>query len=106
MIAIGFIVAAGAGAVFRWRLSDELGRLAGTFAANTLGSFVLGLLFGQTSTTHTIVGVAGLGALTTWSTLIAELAELAAVDRTRAVRYGLASLVVGVFAGWLGLQLG
>ena len=106
MIAMGFVLAAGVGAMARWQLRAEFGRLAGTMAANTLGSFILGLLVGQSDGTSTVVGIAGLGALTTWSTLMSELVELAEVDRQRAVRYGLVSLVGGIGAAWLGLRMG
>ncbi|MEM7140201.1 MAG: CrcB family protein [Actinomycetota bacterium] len=105
MIAIGFLVAAGAGAAARWRLGVEYGRLGGTFVANLLGAFIVGLLVGQGDGTQTVVGIAGLGALTTWSALISELVELAIADRRRALLYGGLSIVLGVFAAWLGLQM-
>ncbi|GJM36762.1 MAG: hypothetical protein DHS20C19_01290 [Acidimicrobiales bacterium] len=106
MIVLGFVVAAGVGAGARWYLGGALGRLGGTMVANTLGSFLLGLLVGQSDGTTTVVGVAGLGALTTWSALMAQLGELGRTDRERAVRYGAVSLIGGVAAAWLGLKMG
>jgi CrcB protein len=104
--ALGFVVAAALGGVVRWRSASALGRIDGTLAVNLVGSFVLGLLVGQSDATTTVVGVAGLGTLTTWSTFIAEVVTEAAVDRRRAAGYFTASLVGGVGAAWLGLQLG
>lgn len=106
MTAIGFVVAAALGGVIRWRTASALGWIDGTLAVNLVGSFVLGLLVGQGDATTTVVGVAGLGTLTTWSTFIAEVVMEAAADRKRAVFYFTASLVGGVAAAWLGLQLG
>lgn len=106
MIVIGFVVAAGVGAGARWYLSGVLGRLGGTMVANTLGSFLLGLLVGQSDGTNTVVGIAGIGALTTWSTLMSQLADLGRTDRERAVRYGAVSLIGGIAAAWLGLKMG
>ncbi|MDW3220018.1 MAG: CrcB family protein [Acidimicrobiales bacterium] len=106
MIVVGFVVAAGIGAGARWYLGGALGRLGGTMVANTLGSFILGLLVGQSTGTSTVVGVAGLGALTTWSTLMSQIAELVRTDRERALRYGAVSIIGGVAAAWLGLKMG
>ena len=50
-------------------------------------------------------GVAGLGALTTFSTLVAELVELNEMNPLWAWRYGIATFVAGVGAAWLGLTL-
>lgn len=106
MIVAGFAVAAALGALARWHLGRAFGRLLGTMTANTLGSFILGLLVGQSDGTTTVVGIAGLGALTTWSALMGELVDVGRVNRTQAIRYGAFSLVVGVMAAWLGLQMG
>lgn len=106
MTAVGFVVAATLGAVLRWRTTSTLGRIDGTLAVNLAGSFVLGLLVGQGDATTTVVGVAGMGTFTTWSTFIAEVVTEAATDRRRAARYFVVSLVGGVAAAWLGLQLG
>lgn len=106
MIAVGFVVAAGLGAVARWHLGRVYGRLAGTLVANLIGSFLLGLLVGQSEGTSTVVGVAGLGALTTWSSFIAAVMDVAVAERERAVRYATVSIVGGVAVAWLGLQMG
>lgn len=106
MIVVGFAVAAGVGAIARWHLGRELGRLGGTLTANVLGAFILGLLVGQGDGTTTVVGVAGMGALTTWSTLVGQLVEIGATERDRAIRYGIVSIGSGVAAAWLGITLG
>lgn len=106
MTAIGFVVAAGVGAIARWHLGRVYGRLAGTLVANLTGSFLLGLLVGQGAATQTVVGLAGLGTLTTWSTFIAAVMDVAANERERALRYALVSIIGGVLAAWVGLKLG
>ena len=106
MTALGFAVAAAVGAVVRWRTMETLGRIDGTLVVNLVGSFVLGLLVGQGDATTTVVGVAGLGTVTTWSAFVAELVTEASADRRRAGGYLAASVVGGVAAAWLGLQLG
>lgn len=103
---MGFVLVAALGSLARWRTAAALGRIDGTLAVNLLGSFVLGLLVGQGDATTTIVGVAGLGTFTTWSTFIAEVVTEAATDRRRATTYFIASLAGGVAVAWLGLQLG
>ncbi|MGB0501977.1 MAG: CrcB family protein, partial [Acidimicrobiales bacterium] len=52
-----------------------------------------------------IGGVAGIGALTTFSTFVAELFEIHQIDRGWAWRYGAATFVFGVAAAWIGLTL-
>lgn len=106
MTVLGFVVAAAVGAVARWQLLRIHGRLAGTLVANLTGSFLLGLLVGQSDATATVVGVAGLGALTTWSTFIAAVMDVAVTERERAVRYAAVSIVGGIAVAWLGLQMG
>jgi len=49
--------------------------------------------------------VAGIGALTTFSTFVAELFEIHQIDRGWAWRYGGATFVFGVAAAWIGLTL-
>ena len=44
--------------------------------------------------------------MTTFSRAIADLFDLAEVNRRTATAYGLGTLVLGVAAAWLGLRLG
>lgn len=97
-----FLVAAGLGTVIRWRCGP---RPLGTLAVNVGGAFLLGLLTGSSPDTVLVGGLAGLGALTTFSALVAHLVELAEHDRRHAVVYGAATFVFGVGAAWVGLHL-
>lgn len=106
MTAALFVVAAAAGTLVRWRVGDALrARGQATLLVNVSGAFLLGLLADASDPSRVVAGVAGLGALTTFSTLVAELVELAAEDRRRAVAYGLTTFVLGVAAAWVGLRL-
>ncbi|WP_028477693.1 fluoride efflux transporter CrcB [Nocardia sp. CNY236] len=72
----------------------------GTFTVNVIGSFVLGVLAGASSSTHVqlLVGTGLCGALTTYSTFSYETLQLAG---TGARIYALANLL-----GTLGAGLG
>ncbi len=108
--ALAFAVVAGLGAAVRYVVRVGSARWAhlplpiGTLAVNLAGSFALGLLAGWDPPGATVVGVGGLGALTTFSTFAGEVVS------TRHHRFALASYVVvsvvgGVGLAWLGLQL-
>ena len=79
-----------------------------TLAVNTCGAFVLGLV--ATSgwwDNPVVVTTAGLGSLTTFSTVAAEAATL--LDdghRGRSIAYVGMTMVVGVAAAWFGLSIG
>lgn len=106
MIAVAFVLAAAAGTLARWGLSVRLTPPSGTLVANLAGSFLLGLLAGVEGPARTIQGVAALGTLTTFSTLMVELLEIWAYDRRLATGYLTATIVGGVGLAWLGLTLG
>ncbi|WP_436795707.1 fluoride efflux transporter FluC [Actinospongicola halichondriae] len=106
---VGFVVAASLGASTR-----HLVRIAtahrhpipvGTLAVNLAGSFVLGVLAGWDPPGATVVGTAGVGALTTFSTFSAEVVELRAEGRRWVATYVVASVGGGVALAWFGLQL-
>lgn len=106
MNALLFAIAAGAGTFVRWEAwSASRTRAVATFTVNVVGAFLLGLMADAGTDSQLVGGVAGLGAMTTFSTLVAELIELAATDRRLAWLYGTATFVVGVGAAWLGLRL-
>lgn len=110
-VAIGFAAMAGVGTLVRAIASDaEHGfnrHMSVTFAINIIGSFLLGLLSGSSANTITMVGVGGLGSLTTFSTFIFQV-ECIGREGTipRAIGYAAASVIVGVSAAWLGWSIG
>lgn len=95
-----------AGAVMRVLTARSLPPLFGTLAVNVVAAFLLGL-----STRWVGVWVDGLrigllGAASTWSTLADEVAShVRNGRRALAGCYLSASLVAGVLAAWVGLQL-
>jgi CrcB protein len=108
--AIGVLMAAGAAAVLRSLVGRHLnrpGRLpVGTLAVNVAGALALGMLAGADAPTATVVGVGGLGGLTTFSTLAVEVDALVADDRFgTAVAYVAVTVVLGVGAAGAGLAL-
>jgi len=72
---------------------------------NIIGAFLLAAFEDSQSGSDVAVGVGGIGALTTFSTVVDDLGELWAIRRSRAVAYGVATIVLGVGAAWLGLQI-
>jgi CrcB protein len=105
MIAAGFVAAAAIGTVARWQLGERLGRPPGTFVANLAGSFALGLLAGAGADSQTVLGMAGLGAFTTFSAVMVELLDLWRERRRDAIVYLAATLIGGIGLAWLGLSL-
>lgn len=104
MIALAFVILAGAGALSRWGAA-HLNRPSwpwGTLAVNVLGAFALGLLADAGGTTHTLLGTAFLGSLTTWSSVVAEVAALAP---RRSALYLTATLLLGIAAAAAGLAV-
>lgn len=105
MTALAFTVAAVLGTLGRWQLAERLPRPIGTLAANLAGAFALGWLSGASETTRTIAGIAALGSLTTFSTLMVEILDLWGRQRKMALVYGVATFVGGIALAWMGLQL-
>ena len=69
MIAVLFVVTAAAGTLLRWQASMSVPiRAIATFVVNIGGAFALGLLSTASADSQLIGGVAGIGALTTFST--------------------------------------
>lgn len=110
LTAVGFVAAAGVAAVLRSLVGRRLNRPAGlpvgTLAANVAGALALGLLAGWEAPAITIVGVGGVGALTTFSTLAVEVDALLAADRGgTALAYVGLTVGLGVGAAGAGLAL-
>ena len=100
--AVGALARAGTGS--RWNHHDGLA--LGTLIVNVTGSFMLGLLSEVTSPTITVLGVAGLGAYTTFSSFARDAVALAAAKKLFvAVVYVGTSCLLGVGAAAAGVAL-
>ncbi|MEX2293077.1 MAG: CrcB family protein [Acidimicrobiales bacterium] len=108
--ALAFVAAAAIGALARaeagHRFNRHSGFPLGTLLVNVLGSFLLGVLWDVAPPVITVVGVAGLGAFTTFSSFARDAVALA---RQRQLALGAvyvgASAVAGVAAAALGVAL-
>jgi CrcB protein len=110
------------GAVGRYWISGWISRITaqhpfpfGTLGVNLAGAFILGLIMGATTsgrflispTVRILLTIGCLGSLTTFSTFAYETLEaLRAGDFRIALANVGVSVVVGLFAAWLGLSLG
>ncbi len=103
-VAVGFSVAAAAGTLVRWRVSTALGP-GGTLIINITGAFVLGLLAGTSGAAATIIGTAGLGALTTVSGILPESARLSRASPLLALGYVSLTVTGATAAAAAGLAL-
>jgi CrcB protein len=115
MTAVVAVAVGGAiGALLRALLADLAARRAdgdwpwGTLLANLLGSFLLGLLVTRfDGAALLLLGVGVMGALTTFSTAMADTVRLAEFDgRRKAAGYALATLGGAIVAAWAGSLLG
>ena len=106
-----FILLAAIGSVLRWTLqnSRKWGKSSGTFIANIIASFLLGVLLGGSPSGEevTIIGSGFLGSFSTFSTVMMEVSdELEKEKRVLASTYLVASIITGVAAALLGLEVG
>ncbi len=106
-----FILLAAIGSVLRWTLqnSRKWGKSSGTFIANIIASFLLGVLLGGSPSGEevTIIGSGFLGSFSTFSTVMMEVSdELEKEKRVLASTYLVASIITGVAAAFLGLEVG
>ena len=109
-IAIGVFAAGAVGTLLRVLATNLDGsfrrQLYGTFAVNIVGSFFLGLLSASDGNAAIIVGVGGLGALTTFSTFISQVERLnREKTAAAAATYVIASVVLGVTSALVGIAL-
>ena len=96
---------AGFGAVLRWKTTARWGRL-GTLILNLVGAFGLGLMSGLDGSLPTVLGTAGVGAMTTISGVAREVHSLSSASRIQMTAYLGATLVAGVGAAWVGVHWG
>ena len=107
LTAIAFIGLAGAGSAIRFLAADRWpGGHRGTLLVNVVGSLLLGLLSGAGAPVPLVVGVGGLGALTTFSTFASDTLALAGESRYRAVGHVTTTMVLGLGAALFGLAIG
>lgn len=102
--AVGFGVAAAIGTLLRWRASTALGP-GGTLLINIAGAFALGLIANAAGTAATILGTAGLGALTTVSGIFPESARLMRASPLLALGYISLTITGATAAAAAGLAL-
>lgn len=108
--AVAFVVAAGIGALARaeagrrWNRHD--GIALGTLTVNVTGSFLLGLLANSAPPSFTVLGVAGLGAYTTFSSLARDVVALVESRRlATAGFYVVATYALGITAAAAGVAI-
>lgn len=115
MIAVALIVAGGFGAVARFLVDQGFGRRSdppwGTTIVNASACFCLGVIAGWIPDTGNevaaIIGVGFLGGYSTFSTAMAESADLIMKGRYGAgIRHAVLMLVLGLVAAGVGLTLG
>ncbi|WCZ33121.1 fluoride efflux transporter FluC [Corynebacterium massiliense] len=109
--AIAVAVGAFAGGMVRYGLSKVIDNHWGTFAANILGAFCIGIatrLLSLSAPAHqdllyALCATGFAGGLSTWSTLAKELGEMIRARRWRELMwYALATLAIGIIAAWRG----
>ena len=107
MIPVGFAVLAAVGAVARWQMA-RLNRTdwpAGTLVVNVVAAFVLGLLHDTADGTLTVVGAGLLGSFSTFSTIVRELVDTAEPQPRAAAMYLAVTVLLGIGAAWVGIEL-
>lgn len=102
--AVGFGLAAAIGTLLRWRASTALGP-GGTLLINIAGAFALGVLANTSGAAATVVGTAGLGALTTVSGIFPESARLMRASPLLALGYVSLTIIGATAAATAGLAL-
>lgn len=107
---VAFVTAAAVGALSRAeagrRWNRHEGFPVGTLAVNVCGSFVLGLLWDVAPPMVTVVGLAGMGTFTTFSSFARDAVALAEQRQVlQAAIYVTASCAAGVSAAALGVAL-
>ena len=110
VLVVFFLLSAG-GSLLRWGLqnSGKWSKPAGTFVANIIASFLLGVLLGgsPSAETVTVIGTGFLGSFSTFSTVMMEVSDgLEDNRRLVAAIYLCLSVVAGVAAAFLGLEVG
>ena len=104
------ILGAAIGAPARFAIDQYIRKFTnkpyGIFLVNVIGSFIIGLTFNKTDHSHDLIAVGFAGAFTTWSTFMLDIYLGFELKRYKEVYLNLgSSLVVGLFAAWIGTKL-
>ena len=110
VVVLFFFLAAG-GSLLRLRFqnSGRWSKPVGTFVANIIASFLLGVLLGGSPSAEsvTIIGTGFLGSFSTFSTVMMEVSDEVEGNRKLiATLYLCLSIIAGVAAAFLGLEVG
>ena len=105
MIVVAFFALAAVGSVIRWKTALFFGTHRGTFLVNVIGSFCLGLVIDLGETGITLIGIGGLGSLTTFSTFCANVDSLSESGYRSGLLYALLTVIAGVLAATIGLNI-
>lgn len=105
MIVVAFFALAAVGSVIRWKTAIFFGAHKGTFLVNVIGSFCLGLMVDLSDSGLTLIGIGGLGSLTTFSTFCANIDSLSESDYRPGLLYALLTVIAGVLAATIGLNI-
>ena len=105
MIVIAFFGLAAVGSVIRWKTTIFFGAHKGTFIVNVIGSFCLGLMVDLSNTGLTLIGIGGLGSLTTFSAFCANIDSLSEGNYRPGLVYALLTVITGVLAATIGLNI-
>ena len=107
--AVAFVLVAGLAAAVRLAAREIVPGPVwfplGTLVVNLAGAFALGLVSAWSAPVVTVVATAGLGALTTFSTLSSEVVAGWTTNRAATAGYLLVTLAGGVALAWCGLEL-
>jgi len=101
---VGFGLAAGLGGLARWYAArlTHLPEVA-TFGVNVIGSFLLGLTVNMSNEWQILLGIALVGAFTTFSTFVHDVVRLAKEGLSGYLI--VATITACVAAAWIGIQL-
>ena len=105
MTVVAFFALAAVGSVIRWKTALFFGTHRGTFLVNVIGSFCLGLMIDSSETGITLIGIGGLGSLTTFSTFCANIDSLSESNYRPGLLYALLTVIAGVLAATIGLRI-
>ncbi len=105
MTVVAFFALAAVGSVIRWKTALFFGTHRGTFLVNVIGSFCLGLVIDLGETGITLIGIGGLGSLTTFSTFCANIDSLSESNYRPGLLYALLTVIAGVLAATIGLRI-